>query len=217
MTSSKIPVVGIVAALLPDLGIGFQGKLPWRLSKEMKYFREVTSLTRDPQKTNAVVMGRKTWESIPARFRPLPNRINVVISRQFPETLCKETLQEDKETYKSNSLQLAIQQLQFQLGAQLERIYIIGGGEIYNQAFDLVDYWLITKLDLAPEDSGIVKPVMDTFLNKDTLLQKFQECSHDQLLPFLPERVTLPDYNTKNGYSAEENGYVFHYSLYSRK
>jgi hypothetical protein len=47
----------------------------------MKYFKELTSRTSDPTKQNAVVMGRKTWESIPAKFRPLAGRINVVLSR----------------------------------------------------------------------------------------------------------------------------------------
>ena len=47
----------------------------------MKYFKELTSRTAEPGKRNAVIMGRKTWESIPAKFRPLPGRINVVLTR----------------------------------------------------------------------------------------------------------------------------------------
>lgn len=47
----------------------------------MKYFRELTQRTRDPAKQNAVIMGRKTWESIPLKFRPLAGRINVVLTR----------------------------------------------------------------------------------------------------------------------------------------
>jgi dihydrofolate reductase/thymidylate synthase len=47
----------------------------------MKFFRELTQRTADPAKQNAVIMGRKTWESIPAKFRPLKGRINVVLTR----------------------------------------------------------------------------------------------------------------------------------------
>merc|ERR1719225_2033744 len=72
----------IVAACGKSLGIGLNGELPWRLKSEMKYFAETTSRTTDPDKINAVIMGRKTWESIPLKFRPLKNRFNVVLSRQ---------------------------------------------------------------------------------------------------------------------------------------
>ena len=72
----------IVAACGKSLGIGLNGELPWRLKSEMKYFAETTSRTIDSNKINAVIMGRKTWESIPLKFRPLKNRLNVVLSRQ---------------------------------------------------------------------------------------------------------------------------------------
>lgn len=55
--------------------------MPWKLPGDMAYFRELTSRTADPGKQNAVVMGRKTWESIPPKFRPLAGRLNVVLSR----------------------------------------------------------------------------------------------------------------------------------------
>ena len=57
------------------------GTMPWRLPSDMAYFKELTSRTADPSKQNAVVMGRKTWESIPIKFRPLAGRVNIVLSR----------------------------------------------------------------------------------------------------------------------------------------
>jgi NAD(P)-dependent dehydrogenase (short-subunit alcohol dehydrogenase family) len=56
------------------------GKLPWDLPADMAYFRDVTTRTRAAGAQNAVVMGRKTWASIPAKFRPLKGRLNVVLS-----------------------------------------------------------------------------------------------------------------------------------------
>lgn len=67
-------------------GIGLNGRLPWKLSKEMKYFANATS-TAPAGKQNAVVMGRTTWEGIPPKFRPLKNRINLVLSRRTRDEL----------------------------------------------------------------------------------------------------------------------------------
>lgn len=71
----------IVVAATRKLGIGKGGTMPWKLPGDMAYFKELTSRTADPAKQNAVVMGRKTWESIPPKFRPLPGRVNVVLTR----------------------------------------------------------------------------------------------------------------------------------------
>ena len=83
----------IVAACGKSLGIGLNGELPWKLKSEMKYFAETTSKTKDIDKINAVIMGRKTWESIPLKFRPLKNRFNVILSRQANYSLNNEVSQ----------------------------------------------------------------------------------------------------------------------------
>lgn len=57
------------------------GTLPWSIPGDLRYFKELTSRTADPGKQNAVIMGRRTWESLPPKFRPLPGRLNVVLSR----------------------------------------------------------------------------------------------------------------------------------------
>ena len=73
-------------------GIGTLNSLPWKLSGDMKFFRLVTTgalgssvldriVVHPDAKENAVIMGRKTWDSIPAKFRPLPGRFNIVLSR----------------------------------------------------------------------------------------------------------------------------------------
>lgn len=77
--------LAMVAAMSMTNGIGKDGGLPWRLKGEMAYFRKVTSYVPEDEKhqrtRNAVIMGRKTWASIPPKFRPLGDRINIVISR----------------------------------------------------------------------------------------------------------------------------------------
>ena len=69
----------LIVAATRSNGIGQGGQLPWRLAKEMAYFKRVT--TSAPEGSmNAVVMGRNTWESIPQKFRPLNKRLNIVVS-----------------------------------------------------------------------------------------------------------------------------------------
>ncbi|ODM20640.1 hypothetical protein SI65_03693 [Aspergillus cristatus] len=66
----------------PKLGIGLKGTLPWpRIKADMSFFARVTSRPPRPNTTNAVVMGRKTYESIPEKLRPLGKRVNVVVTR----------------------------------------------------------------------------------------------------------------------------------------
>lgn len=75
----------LIVALTLSRGIGLKNDLPWKLKSDMMFFSRVTSgllVTRSTGQMNVVLMGRKTWESLPAHSRPLKNRINVVISRQ---------------------------------------------------------------------------------------------------------------------------------------
>jgi hypothetical protein len=73
------PLTIIVAATKTN-GIGQNARLPWRIPKEIAYFSRVTSNAPEGY-SNVVIMGRNTWESIPKKFRPLPNRVNIVVSR----------------------------------------------------------------------------------------------------------------------------------------
>lgn len=77
--ASQFDTFSLILAATAKNGIGQGAQLPWRLPKEMAYFAKVTS-DSPAGKMNAVVMGRKTWESIPPKFRPLKGRMNIVIS-----------------------------------------------------------------------------------------------------------------------------------------
>ena len=70
--------LSIVVALDDCNGIGRDNTIPWHLKNDLKFFRYVTSKKIDPNKQNAIIIGRKTYETFP---KPLPNRLNIVISR----------------------------------------------------------------------------------------------------------------------------------------
>ena len=127
------PVISIiVAALKPSLGIGNNGKMPWRLRKEIRYFKDVTSKTTVENSRNAVIMGRKTWESIPVKFRPLPDRLNIILSRSYENEIIDENI------IHANSVESSLSFM-----SNIDRVFIIGGAEIYN---DLINNPLVTQL-----------------------------------------------------------------------
>ncbi len=120
----------IIAALDKNRGIGQGGKLPWNLRGDMKHFKEVTVGAQEATAgQNAVIMGRTTWDSIPARFRPLEGRINVVLSRKPLVELPQGVLQ-------AGSLDEALAQTKAQGGRE---VFIIGGASVYAQAINHPD------------------------------------------------------------------------------
>ncbi len=114
----------LVVAMDLKQGIGKEGQLPWKLAGDMKYFKELTTKVENPGHKNAVVMGRKTWESIPSKRRPLPDRINVVVSRD-------KSLVVPPAVLKASSIDEALSVLE---PLPVERCFVIGGGEIYRLA-----------------------------------------------------------------------------------
>lgn len=116
----------VVAATL-DMGIGKDGKLPWRLPPDLKFFKEITSGTSDHGKRNAVIMGRKTWESIPPQYRPLPGRLNVVLTRSKSFDIATA-----ENVVMSGSLSSALEMLALPpYCLSIEKVFVIGGGQVY--------------------------------------------------------------------------------------
>jgi dihydrofolate reductase len=119
--------VQIVVAMDERRGIGKGGELPWKLSGDLKHFREVTCATRSPKRKNVVVMGRVTWESIPKHFRPLHDRINVVMTRDpnyfLPEGVLRAAgFDQVLKMIKNERLKNII-----------ETIFVVGGQKVYEE------------------------------------------------------------------------------------
>ena len=118
----------IVVAFEKNFGIGWQGKLPWHLPGDLKHFKERTTHVHSPGQTNAVIMGRKTWESLPEKFRPLPLRLNVVVTRQKSFCLPPGVMRADAF---ENALKVLDE---IPWDRTVESIFVIGGAQLFVDA-----------------------------------------------------------------------------------
>jgi len=127
-------MIRLIAAKSLNNVIGVDGELPWILPVDLKRFKEITT---DQKHKNIIVMGRKTWESIGER--PLPNRINVVISRQ-PRNLPRKTEFSNVVWLNDCSQVLKI------FDKDKDVINIIGGESVYRYFMPLADEMYITNV-----------------------------------------------------------------------
>ncbi|MEO2085177.1 MAG: dihydrofolate reductase [Marinoscillum sp.] len=120
--------ISIIVAISENGVIGRNNKLAWNLPDDMFYFSKMTL-------GHSIIMGRKNWDSIPNKWRPLPNRKNIIISRNINHNI--------KNVDITNSIEKAIK-----IGRENEdeEIFIIGGGEIYKLGFKFVDKLYITEI-----------------------------------------------------------------------
>jgi dihydrofolate reductase len=121
-------MISAIVAVDENWGIGFNGELLEKIPEDMKYFKDLTT-------RNIVVMGRKTWDSLPSQ--PLPDRLNIVLSRYYSTPACDHTLC------------MTLENLKYVIDNDdrfLEDIFIIGGGQIYKELLPLCDRVYVTKI-----------------------------------------------------------------------
>lgn len=148
----------LVVAVSPNFGIGKNGTIPWRIKTDMDYFKLITTSTDGKGKMNACIMGKNTYLSIPEKFRPLPNRINFVLSRS---TEFKEKMEvEAPGVYVMSDFEKVVELINNDpyLKGYVDTIFAIGGTEVYRKAMEFgCDKMYITEI-LSP------KIECDTFL-----------------------------------------------------
>ena len=121
--------INIIAAMSLNKVIGANNDLPWHIPSDLKYFKKVTDGA-------CVVMGRKCWESIPEKFRPLPNRVNVVCTfNQKYEAKGAATL---------GNVNRVLTNLKN--NGEDDNVFVIGGGEIYKESFKHADKLYLTRI-----------------------------------------------------------------------
>lgn len=155
-TVKKLKPVEIIVAMDEEQGIGRSGVLPWHLPGDVRFFKLTTTTVMHAGMRNLVIMGRKTWDSIPEAYRPLPGRVNAVISRTFHKV--------DPDIRTFDSMEDAIE---FGRGMQsIEKIFVIGGAEIYSLAMPLADNLHITRVK-GKYDCDVKFPDIDTSVFKE--------------------------------------------------
>lgn len=138
-------MISIIAAIAKNNAIGFQNKLIYWLPNDLKRFKALTT-------GNTIVMGRKTFESLPKGA--LPNRRNVVISRN------SEYKAEGAEVYTSIDAALA--------ACSGDEIYIIGGEQLYKTMLEKADRLCLTEVDDTPENADAFFPYFDKAVWKES-------------------------------------------------
>ena len=123
--------------------IGSGGTMPWRLPEDLAHFRAITG-------DSTVVMGRRTWESLPERFRPLPGRQNIVVTRR------PDWKADGAST--AHSLDEAVAASGTDVNAT---IWVIGGAELYSSVIARADILEVTEIDLDVAGDTFAPPVGD--------------------------------------------------------
>jgi dihydrofolate reductase len=122
-------IISMIAALARNLVIGKNNDLPWKLPDDMKFFMETT-------KGHHTIMGRKNYDSIPHKFKPLPNRTNIVVTRQksfdAPGCIVVNSVEKGLEIAEEN---------------KEAEVFIIGGAEIYKLGLPYADRLYLTEIN----------------------------------------------------------------------
>ncbi|MEN9467337.1 MAG: hypothetical protein RL081_1338 [Pseudomonadota bacterium] len=127
MTSSSTPRLHLIYARAANGVIGNHNTLPWHLPEDLAHFKRTTLGC-------PVIMGRKTWDSLPPKFRPLPGRRNIVITRQEKWN--------EIGAYPAQNMQEALQ-----LCEQSSDVWVIGGAQLYALAEPLASTAVVTEID----------------------------------------------------------------------
>ena len=147
--------IAMIVAMDEDGCIGKQGDLPWRLKSDMVRFKNLT----EADGYNAVIMGRKTWDSLPDSFRPLPERVNIVMSRDV--------------NWSHGDVEVALyhgRAIEIAYAEACDECWVIGGAQIYEMFMDRIDEIHVTTVHTT--GSGDVKfPEWDQSLWSEEIIE----------------------------------------------
>ncbi len=139
----------LIAALSKNGVIGKNNDIPWRLPEDLKHFKRTTA-------GHVVIMGRKTFESL--GNKPLPNRVNIVISRHHVEGSPPDPIAISENTwlFKATSIRDALAMAQGSASSQDREIFVIGGAQIYEETIGIADRLILSHVELDVDTTNAV-------------------------------------------------------------
>jgi dihydrofolate reductase/thymidylate synthase len=203
-------------------GIAKENSIPWKIKSDMNWFKNLTSDFYIESERNIVVMGYKTWESIPSKFKPLNNRLNVIVTNTHYNDLTKEIEEKDiKDTIVTNNIDDVMEIYK----TRNETMWIIGGKQIYDYFLPMADYVYATKIfdtfdcDLQIDDTSVLKNNYKLFFSSPIMRESgtnFQYLIYsNKNIPDCDEKryreTSIINYITKNNLISLENSLDYNY------
>lgn len=169
--------LSLIVAQARNRVIGARGQLPWRLKDDLAHFKRTTMGA-------PVIMGRKTWESLPKR--PLPGRANIVISRDWDYDAAEARVYSSVVPALNAARAIAMR-------AGQQEVFVIGGAAIYEAALQLADRIYLTEVDAAPEGDAFF-PQLDIAHWRETSAERVEagEGNDHAFTLRVLDRVTAP-------------------------
>jgi dihydrofolate reductase len=171
MSINKQKTISLILACNINGGIGYDKQIPWYVPGELQKFKEITSEVQVSGKVNAVVMGRNTWESLPKR--PLQNRLNIVLTS---DTKYKVPYKNVVVLHNIFDVMLYCNRTEY-----IEKIFIIGGADLYNQVL-FSDFYRnkIDKIYLTVMFYNASQYKTNKFINIEHIFNTFDVQKHEK-------------------------------------
>lgn len=148
-------MISIIAAIGKNKELGKDNKLLWHIKADMERFRRLTI-------NQVVIMGRKTFFSLPKKFQPLPKRINIVISKKVHQPIKQSSADNQTKLIFTDSVEKALN-----IAKKFNReIFIAGGASIYNQTLSLADKLYLTIVEKSYPEADVFFPAYNHLFSK---------------------------------------------------
>lgn len=207
---SRLRGFSVIVATDVESGIARNGAIPWHSTEDLKHFRELTSQAAKGKKC-CVIMGRRTWDSIPPQHRPLKNRINVVLSRSSPPPQLPPDVYFVNGPLSSVLHSLAIgSETVFCNCSEVDRVWVIGGAQVYQEALDplgsccsSIRSVFRTVVGANPHGCDLKLPSLPALLSQNDFVLEDRQAVHESASG--EDSLVFEQWNRRN---TQEEGYL---------